>query len=94
MLTAHCALLNVALVEKCLIHFQTSLYFQVFLAHNNPPLASRMPRNVEQVGIYFRLLMVVQVRGVVECAGGLKLTLKDGTEVQNLLEFLFPKEIS
>ena len=33
------------------------------------------------------LLLVLQVRGVVECAGGLKLTLKDGKEVQNLLVF-------
>jgi len=43
---------------------------KVYLAHNNPPLGSRMPRNVEQV------------RGVVECGGGLKLVLKDGSEVE------------
>jgi len=43
---------------------------KVYLSHNNPPLVSRMPKNVEQV------------RGVVACAGGLKLSLKDGSEVE------------
>jgi len=43
---------------------------KVYLAHNNPPLGSRMPQNVEQV------------KGVVKCGGGLKLFLKDGSEVE------------
>ena len=29
--------------------FQNSLFHQVYLAHNNPPPGSRMPKNVEQV---------------------------------------------
>jgi len=43
---------------------------KVYLSHNNPPLGSGLPKNVEQV------------RGLVECAGGLKLVLKDGSQVE------------
>jgi len=43
---------------------------KVYLAHNNPPLRSKMPPNVQQV------------KGVQECGGGLKLKLNDGSEVE------------
>ena len=47
-----CAILKQNPFTACSKKFQNNLSCQVYLAHNNPPLGSRMPRNVEQVDFF------------------------------------------